>query len=139
MKAYIQIKGRARKKNSIYYIFTNEVNHQKMIEDAEMYDDTINATYEIAINRIAKKEIRAEKKKEKEGYKKVATKGGALLNSNYALEILKIYLATLAQPNKGYFQYILTPNICYKCIIKMPASDPSGIPMFVGEACSTKV
>ena len=104
-----------------------------------MYDDTINATYEIAINRIAKKEIRAEKKKEKEGYKKVATKGGALSNSNYALEILKIYLATLAQPNKGYFQYILTPNICYKCIIKMPASDPSGIPMFVGEACSTKV
>ena len=132
MKAYIQIKGRARKKNSIYYIFTTEVNHKKMIEDAEMYDDTINATYEIAINRIAKKEIRAEKKKEKEGYKKVATKGGALLNSNYALEILKIYLATLAQPNKGYFQYILTPNICYKCIIKMPASDPSGIPMFVG-------
>jgi hypothetical protein len=50
----------------------------------------------------------------------VPTKGGALLNSNYALEILKIYLTTLAQPNKGYFQYILTPNICYKCIIKMP-------------------
>lgn len=97
-----------------------------------MYDDTINATYEIAINRIAKKEIRADKKKEMVGYKKVATKGGALLNSNYALEILKIYLATLAQPNKGYFQYIFTPNICYKCIIKMPASDPSGIPMFVG-------
>ena len=85
MKAYIQIKGRARKKNSIYYIFTSEVNYNKMIEDAEIYDDTINATYEIAINRIAKKEIRADKRKEIVGYKKVATKGGALLNSNYAL------------------------------------------------------
>ena len=72
------------------------------------------------------------------GYKKVATKSGALLNSNYALEILKIYLSTLAQPNKGYFQYIMTPNICYKCIIKMPESDPSGEPMFSGESCSTK-
>ena len=72
------------------------------------------------------------------GYKKVSTKGGALLNSNYALEILKIYLASLAQPNKGYFQYILTPNICYKCIIKMPTSDPSEKNMFVGEAYSTK-
>lgn len=72
------------------------------------------------------------------GYKKVPTKGGALLNTNYALEILKIYLTTLAQPNKGYFQYIETPNISFKCIIKMPASDPSGIPMFAGEANSTK-
>lgn len=30
MKAYIQIKGRARKKNSIYYIFTSEVNYKAM-------------------------------------------------------------------------------------------------------------
>jgi hypothetical protein len=45
MKAYIQIKGRARKRNSIYFIFTSEVNHKKMQDDAEMYDDTINATY----------------------------------------------------------------------------------------------
>jgi hypothetical protein len=59
MKAYIQIKGRARKKNSSYYIFTSEVNHKKMLENKDIYDDTINATYEIAINRIAKKEIRA--------------------------------------------------------------------------------
>jgi endoribonuclease Dicer len=59
MKAYIQIKGRARKKNSTYYIFTSEVNHKKMLENKDIYDDTINATYEIAINRIAKKEIRA--------------------------------------------------------------------------------
>lgn len=30
-----------------------------MLENKDIYDDTINATYEIAINRIAKKEIRA--------------------------------------------------------------------------------
>lgn len=54
------------------------------------------------------------------GYKKVATKGGALLNTNYALEILKIYFTTLSQPNKGYFLYNQTPNVCYKCVIKMP-------------------
>jgi len=59
MKAYIQIKGRARKKNSTYYIFTSEVNNEEMHSQAEMYDDTINATYEIAINRIAKREIKA--------------------------------------------------------------------------------
>lgn len=55
MKAYIQIKGRARKKNSIYYIFTSEVNYEEMKDNMEIYEDTINATYEIAINRIARR------------------------------------------------------------------------------------
>jgi hypothetical protein len=44
----------------------------------------------------------------------------------------------LAQPNKGYFHYISTPNIGYKCAIKMPSSDPSGISMVVGESYSKK-
>jgi len=66
------------------------------------------------------------------------TKGGALLNSNYALEVLKIYFSTLAQPNKGYFHFSLTPNVCYKCVIKMPASDPSEVSWFAGEAYSNK-
>lgn len=55
MKAYIQIKGRARKKNSIYYIFTSEVNYEEMKKNMKVYEITINATYEIAINRIAKR------------------------------------------------------------------------------------
>ena len=33
MKAFIQIKGRARKKNSTYYIFTSSRNYKKMISD----------------------------------------------------------------------------------------------------------
>jgi hypothetical protein len=57
LKSYIQIKGRARKKFSKYYIFTNEKNHEKMIGQKEIYDDTINATYEIAINQISKTSI----------------------------------------------------------------------------------
>lgn len=34
-----------------------------MKECKDLYEDTINATYEIAINRIAKKEIKAEQRK----------------------------------------------------------------------------
>jgi endoribonuclease Dicer len=34
MKAYIQIKGRARKRNSTYYIFTDEVNYTEMKENS---------------------------------------------------------------------------------------------------------
>ena len=39
-------------------------------------------------------------------YKKVATKGGALLNTNYALELLKSYFTSLKHPNKPYFHFI---------------------------------
>lgn len=45
MKSYIQIKGRARKKNSRYIIFTNEKFYQKMEENKKIYDNTINAIY----------------------------------------------------------------------------------------------
>lgn len=86
MKSYIQIKGRARKKNSKYIIFTFEKYHKKMTENKMFYDNTINAIYELAIHNISKENIDAlDKIKYSTSYEKVKTKGGALLNTNYAL------------------------------------------------------
>lgn len=86
LKSYIQIKGRARKKNSKYIIFTTEKDYQKMQDNKKIYDNTINAIYELAINQIAKEDIsELELFKNNSSYEKVATKGGAILNTNYAL------------------------------------------------------
>lgn len=57
LKSYIQIKGRARKKNSRYIIFTTEQAHKRMLEYKKIYDNTINAIYQLAINQIAKERI----------------------------------------------------------------------------------
>ena len=63
-----------------------------------------------------------------DGYKKAKVKAsGALLNTNYSLELLKAFFATLRQPNKAYYHFIETPNIGYKCIIKFPPTSPSTI------------
>jgi endoribonuclease Dicer len=123
MKSYIQIKGRARKRNSKYIIFTFEKYFNKMTENKKIYDNTINAIYHLAINEISKEDIDGlEKIKNNASYEKIKTKGGALINTNYALELLKSYFTTLKPPNKAYFHYIETSNICYKCIIKFPES-----------------
>lgn len=45
LKSYIQIKGRARKKNSRYVIFTIQKDHARMQEYKKIYDNTINAIY----------------------------------------------------------------------------------------------
>jgi endoribonuclease Dicer len=121
LKSYIQIKGRARKKNSRYIIFTNHKSEKRMIEHKKIYDNTINAIYELAINQIAKESINAMSQIEySPSYKKVATKGGALLNTNYALELVKSYFTSLKKPNRPYFHFIETSNICFKCVIKFP-------------------
>lgn len=54
MKSYIQIKGRARKKNSKYIIFASENDTKKMMDNKRIYDNTINAIYELAVNQISK-------------------------------------------------------------------------------------
>lgn len=53
LKSYIQIKGRARQQFSKYYIFTNERNYSQMVSNKKFYDDIINATFEIAINKFS--------------------------------------------------------------------------------------
>ena len=56
LKSFIQIKGRARKENSQYIIFATEVSYDRMLKNKEMFEDTIQATEEIAINKFAKDE-----------------------------------------------------------------------------------
>jgi endoribonuclease Dicer len=134
MKSYIQIKGRARKKNSKYIIFTLEKNQKKMEENKLIYDNTISAIYELAINHISKEDIDAlEKVKYSASYEKVQTKGGALLNTNYALELLKSYFTSLKHPNKPYFHFVETSNICFKCIIKFPESSTCSKSYVIGK------
>jgi hypothetical protein len=72
-------------------------------------------------------------------YKKVATRGGALLNTNYALELLKSYFTSLKQPNRPYFHFIETSNICFKCIIKFPESSTCTKSYIVGNPFSSKL
>ena len=78
-----------------------------MSEDKKIYDNTINAIYQLAIGQIAKKDLRAlEKIKQSPSYQKVKTRGGALLNTNYALQLLKSYFTSLKPPNRPYFHFI---------------------------------
>ena len=92
-----------------------------MADNKKIYDNTINAIYHLAINELSKEDIDGlEKVKNNVSYEKVKTKGGALINTNYALELLKSYFTTLKPPNKPYFHYVETSNICYKCVIKFP-------------------
>lgn len=107
LKSYIQIKGRARKKNSRYIIFTNDKkSYEQMMENRKIYDNTINAIFELAINQIAKETINTDQIEYSPSYKKVATKGGALLNTNYALDLLKSYFTSLKYPNRPYFHFV---------------------------------
>ena len=87
LKSYIQIKGRARKLHSKYYIFTSVKNYDKMLKNREIFDDTINITYEIAINQLAKKgELPTEPYKPDKGYKMITIKNtGAIINTNFAM------------------------------------------------------
>jgi endoribonuclease Dicer len=140
LKSYIQIKGRARKKNSKYIIFTTEKDYPKMLENKKIYDNTINAIYELAINQIGKEEIgELDAFSNSPSYEKVATKGGAILNTNYALELLKSYFTSLKPPNRPYIHFIETTNICYKCIIKFPESSTSSLNFVVGKPYSQKI
>ena len=64
---------------------------------------------------------------------------GAIINTNYALEILKSFFSTLRHPNKAHYHFITTPNICYKCVIKFPPSAPSSIPYIIGKPFPKKI
>jgi len=57
LKSYIQIKGRARQNNSKYFIFTTSRNHTLMCSNRNLYDDIINATFEIAINKFSDEKV----------------------------------------------------------------------------------
>lgn len=139
MKSYIQIKGRARKKNSRYIIFTNDNYYKKMVENKQIYDNTINAIYELAVNQISKQEINGlEKVQYSTSYEKVPTRGGALLNTNYSLELLKSYFTSLKPPNRAYFHFVETPSICFKCIIKFPESSTCSVNYVVGKPLPKK-
>ena len=105
-----------------------------MCENKQKFDNTINAIYELSINNISKEDINAiEKIKTSRSYEKVKTKGGALLNTNYALELLKSYFTSLKQPNRPYFHFIETSNICFRCIIKFPDSSTSSQNFVIGK------
>jgi hypothetical protein len=73
------------------------------------------------------------------GYEKIMTKGGALLNTNYALELLKSYFTSLKPPNRPYFHFVETSNICFKCIIKFPESSTCTKSYIVGNPYSSKL
>lgn len=77
-----------------------------MLEYKAVYDNTINAIFQLAINQIAKEGQPSEPVEYSPSYKKVATKGGALLNTNYALELLKSYFTSLKPPNRPYFHFV---------------------------------
>ena len=139
LKSYIQIKGRARKRNSKYVIFTNPNNYKKMMANKDINDNTISTVYQLAINEIAKEDLSDEVHKSNPTYEKVATKGGALLNTSYALELLKSYFTSLKPPNRFYPHYIETPNICYKCVIKFPESSTCSRSYIVSKPHRTKL
>ncbi len=78
-----------------------------MVEYKSIYDNTIRAIFELAINQISHEPINAmEHIKYSPSYKKIATKGGALLNTNYALDLLKSYFTCLKPPNRAYIHFI---------------------------------
>ena len=56
-----------------------------MLSNRNINDNTISTVYELAINEIAKEDLSNEVIKVNSAYEKVATKGGALLNTSYAL------------------------------------------------------
>lgn len=76
-----------------------------MLEYKKIYDNTINAIYQLAINQIAKESI-SMPIEYSPSYEKVMTKGGALLNTNYALDLLKSYFTSLKPPNRPYFHFV---------------------------------
>jgi hypothetical protein len=116
---------------------------QKLKSQLVYYNDIIKSTTEIAINQFSdrceagRERVRA---KAEEGYEKVVLReSGALLNTNYALEVLKIYCATLHQPNKIVPIYIETPNVAFRCILHFPKTAPTTKPYIVGKAKTNKV
>ena len=70
LKSYIQIKGRARKRNSRYIIFTNPNNYKTMLSNRNINDNTISTVYELAINEIAKEDLSNEVIKVNSAYEK---------------------------------------------------------------------
>ena len=56
LKSYIQIKGRARKQNSKYFIFTEAKNYEEMEKFKETFDETIKVTFDIALNKFSRRD-----------------------------------------------------------------------------------
>jgi endoribonuclease Dicer len=140
LKSYIQIKGRARERNSRYIIFATEGTEQKMKAQLECYDDIIKLTTEIAINKFSDKSPQERIRPRAEvGYERMVLDSGALLNTSYSLEVLKIYCATLHQPNKLIPIYIETPNVAYRCVLHFPETSPTSKPYIIGKASPNKV
>lgn len=109
-----------------------------MCSNKNFYDDVINATYEIAINRFSDKEGQhwvIDKKKrtiQQPDYKRIIVRStGALINTNYGLEILKMYCSSLRHPNKPMFYFVETPNLAFKCLIFFPKTAPVGSTPFI--------
>lgn len=116
-----------------------------MCSNKDFYDDVINATYEIAINKFSDKAGQpVEKVKMKPSilqadYKRIIVRSsGALINTNYALEILKMYCASLRHPNKPMFYFVETPNLAFKCLIYFPVTARTSKPYIIGESKQSK-
>jgi len=61
----------------------------------------------LAINKISKEKLNTiGKVQDNPSYERVMTKAGAMLNTNYALELLKSYFTSLKKPNRPYFHFI---------------------------------
>lgn len=81
-----------------------------MCSNKNFYDDIINATEQIAINKFSDKEgpIKCDRASiMQRDYKRIIIgSSGAIINTNYSLEILKMYCSSLRHPNKPKFYFI---------------------------------
>lgn len=90
-------------------------------------------------NELKLKKLSPKIMKQQEGYQKVTVKeSGAIINTSYALEVLKMYCAALRSPNKLVPIYIQTSNVAFRCFIHFPKSSPTTKRYIIGKSKPNK-
>ncbi|KAM3138766.1 hypothetical protein pb186bvf_009145 [Paramecium bursaria] len=145
-KQYIQQRGRARKQDSVMYVFENtenKVDVNQIITKIEIFEKTL----EIIYNKINSLEFNKYKKQMDKTYEMCLTnKRFALINTNWAIEILSNYLNQISPERRSlkqdsyvrgiYDYYFYFPQIGYKCVLILPAT--SRVRYFSGLICPQK-
>ncbi|KAL4495065.1 hypothetical protein ABPG72_015765 [Tetrahymena utriculariae] len=129
LKSFVQIKGRARKQNSKFIIMAKDVSQKQDYEtDVESYKDLIQQIKQIAPE-VVKEEI-----KTRPNYKyKIVKDSGAILNTNWSVNLFHTYANQLLYSHDSniqgpFYYYVEITNVGFICQIIIPCQ--SGLKTF---------
>jgi len=159
LKSYIQMKGRARQKNSTFFILAHKSKKEEWDHRISEFEGAVevmkNFAYMPFANRNSSTETKppASKKlwltkkpenakKEDENYQFFVTKQGCTVNTNWSVELLALFCAKFQSEDlinvSPKYHYLKIPSLGYLCCIILPPIFKDSLRMVKGGFSSTK-